>query len=123
MMDIRNTDDLIDSRDVMARISELHDQMPEDDVEARRWDGWDELRALEKLAEQAEDYAPDWHHGETLIRDSYFKEYAQDMAEDCGLILADAKWPNTCIDWEQAARELQMDYTPLDFDGVTYWIR
>ena len=29
----------------------------------------------------------------------------------------------TCIDWAQAARELRMDYTSVDFDGVTYWIR
>ena len=27
------------------------------------------------------------------------------------------------IDWAQAAHELQMDYTSVDFDGVTYWIR
>ena len=26
-------------------------------------------------------------------------------------------------DWERATRELQMDYTEVDFDGVTYWIR
>lgn len=27
------------------------------------------------------------------------------------------------VDWERAARELQMDYTPVEFDGVTYWVR
>ena len=32
-------------------------------------------------------------------------------------------WPNTCIDWDQAAGELKMDYSAVDFDGVTYWIR
>jgi hypothetical protein len=35
----------------------------------------------------------------------------------------DLKWPFTCIDWEQAASELQMDYSAVDFDGVIYWIR
>jgi hypothetical protein len=29
----------------------------------------------------------------------------------------------SCIDWDQAARELQVDYFDVDFDGVTYWIR
>jgi hypothetical protein len=58
-----------------------------------------------------------------MIRDSYFKEYAQEFAEDIGAINKNASWPNTCIDWDQAARELQMDYTSVNFDGVTYWIR
>lgn len=83
----------------------------------------EELAALEKLAEDASNYAADWGYGETLIRDSYFEEYAQQLAEDIGAINADATWPNNCIDWECAARELQSDYTAVDFDGVTYWIR
>ncbi len=83
----------------------------------------EELATLEKLAEEASGYAADWEYGETLIRDSYFKEYAQQLAEDIEAVNRDAAWPNNCIDWEQAARELQMDYTAVDFDGVTYWIR
>lgn len=82
-----------------------------------------EYLALKALADEASGYAADWTHGETLIRDSYFKEYAQELAEDCGMVNANATWPNSCIDWNQAARELQMDYTTVDFDGVTYWIR
>ena len=47
-----------------------------------------------------------------LIRDSYSEDYAQELAEDNGAISSsDASWPNTCVDWKQAARELQMDYT------------
>lgn len=56
-----------------------------------------------------------------LIRDSYFKDYAQDMAEDCCMVDRNATWPNNCIDWDYAARELQHDYTPTDIGGVTYW--
>ena len=78
---------------------------------------------LEALQSEAEDYSPDWHHGECLIRESYFEDYAQELAEDIGAIDPNAHWPNDCIDWERAARELQYDYTAVDFDGVTYWIR
>lgn len=39
------------------------------------------------------------------------EEFAEDMAEQVGAIDRDAKWPQTCIDWEQAARELMMDYS------------
>ncbi len=115
---IDNTDDIIDSRDVIARIEEL-----EADPESLDGDDVDELRALKALADQAEGYCEDWHHGATLIRDSYFKDYAMQFADDLGAIPSDATWPCNCIDWDQAARELQMDYTAVDFDGVTYWSR
>jgi hypothetical protein len=154
--EVNNSEDILDSRDIIARLEELreeresldddrhdaqeaHNALSEgdigyedagDDLAAARqalrdWDADNgaELKALEDLAKEAEGYAPDWHHGETLIRDSYFKEYAMELAEDLGAIDNNASWPMTCIDWEQAARELQMDYTAVDFDGVTYWIR
>jgi len=90
----------------------------------QEWDDdyGDELKALQSLAEDGEGYS-DWKHGAQLIRDDYFEKYAQEFAEDIGAIPDDASWPATCIDWEKAAGELQMDYTSLDFAGVTYWVR
>ena len=152
---ISNFDDVIDSRDVIARIEELEgerdslvmgceayvggmhgrgDECPECNGNGDRnatpeeWaesfpDDAEELATLKALAEEAEGYAPDWTHGETLIRDSYFVEYAQELAEDIGAINHEASWPNTCIDWDQAARELRMDYTAVEFGDITYWIR
>lgn len=123
-----NSDDAIDSRDVIARIAELEDmhEPPEDDG-SEGSDGLDdderaELAALKALAEEGEGLA-DWRYGETLIRDSYFEDYARELAEDIGALEKCDHWPATCIDWERAARELQMDYTSIDFDGVTYWAR
>jgi antirestriction protein len=142
--EISNNDDVIDSRDVIARIEELEAEIAqltemreraltemlsqEEQDELRDLfetveDNADELAALRELAEEASGYAADWLYGETLIRDSYFVTYAQELAEDIGAINPDAAWPATCIDWEQAARELQIDYTSVEFDGVTYWIR
>lgn len=82
----------------------------------------EELAKLKSLQEQCEGYS-DWKHGEMLIRDDYFETYAQNLAEELGYIKRDVHWPYTCIDWEKAANELQMDYTSVDFDGATYWIR
>ena len=117
---IDNSQDVIDSRDVIERIEEL-----EGDVEAELANDDDlaELKALKALAEEAEGYAADWKYGEALIRDSYFKEYAQQLADDIGAVSSDATWPNNCIDWDEATRLLQQDYTEVDFDGVAYWIR
>ena len=125
MTTISKYDDIIDSRDVIERIETLtseRDDSPETWADENPDDAA-ELASLESLADEAAGYAPDWQCGECLIRGTYFIEYAQDLAEDIGAIDANASWPNTCIDWEQAARDLQMDYTSVEFNGVTYWIR
>lgn len=121
--EISNRDDIIDSRDVIARIEEL-----EDEIEAAKESGQDvtdeieELSILKHLANEGEG-SPDWKHGETLIRESYFRDYAEQLADDLGLIPSNASWPSNCIDWEKAARELRYDYFHVDFGGVTYLIR
>jgi len=116
LTDFSNSDDIIDSRDIIARIQDLEDidEPDEDEVE--------ELQVLRDLAEEASS-SPDWQYGESLIRNSYFKEYAQELAEDIGAITHSETWPLNCIDWEQAARELKYDYSPLMYDGIEYWIR
>jgi len=87
-----------------------------------------ELKTLENLLEELkgcggdEQWNGDWYPI-TLIRDSYFEDYAQELAEECGLVNHNANWPNSCIDWEKAARELQWDYSTVDFGDVTYWYR
>lgn len=118
--EISNSDDIIDSRDVIARIEELEDMVHD---ESATEDDVAELGILQALAKEGEQYAPDWDHGETLIRDSYFVEYAEQLADDIGAVSSDATWPNNFIDWEAAADALKQDYTSIDFDGVAYWIR
>ena len=115
--EISNYDDVIDSRDIIERIEELESDDNRDDADN------DELKILKELAEECSGYASDWEYGETLIRDSYFKDYAQELAEDCCEMPSPDQWPHRCIDWDQAAEELQQDYTLVDFDGVEYWIR
>ena len=109
-------DNIIDSRDVIERIAELTnaDELTDDERT--------ELDTLTELSADASDNSPDWEYGAALIRDNYFEEYAKGLAEDIGAIDHNATWPMTCIDWQQAARELQGDYTAVDFGGVTYWV-
>jgi len=121
-MTIDNSQDIIDSRDIIERIAELEADRDDENVGLLECESA-ELEALTALADEASDYAPDWQYGEVLIRDSYFEDYAQELAEECCEMLSDLSWPYTCIDWEKASRELQMDYTAVDFDGVTYWVR
>lgn len=114
---VNNSMDVIDSRDVIERIEELEADEERDEADS------EELAALKALANEAAGYASDWEHGETLIRDSYFAEYAEQLASDIGAIDRNANWPACCIDWERAAEMLQQDYTAVDFGGVTYWFR
>lgn len=123
MNDIDNTQDIIDVRDITDRVDELEDEQPlesDDDLA--------ELDALKKLLEELRgnggdhQWDGDWYPL-LLIRDSHFEDYAQQLADDIGAINSDAGWPNNCIDWERAARELQMDYSTVEYDGVTYWYR
>ncbi len=87
-----------------------------------------ELEALESVVEQASAYTEE-QEDIVLIRDSYFTEYARDLAKNTvslpndDPLLSWDTWPLSCIDWERAARQLQTDYSSVEFDGVTYWVR
>lgn len=154
MRNIDNTEDILDSRDVIARRDELKEErealaqavadagvnlaeaeMEGEDAATIESEGKDAIQALADWdAENAEELADleafiaegtsEWEYGETLIRDTHFRDYTQELAEECGDIdFRKLSWPLTCIDWDQAARELQYDYTSADFAGVAYWFR
>lgn len=140
---ISTDDNVIDSRDVIARIDALTDELqdvydglidaghelaPFADWCAAQVDGdleaaYAELRVWRDVQDQSEGYC-DWTHGEPLIRDSHFEDYARELAEDLyGDKLRDARWPFDHIDWESAADALRADYMGIDVDGVAYWVR
>lgn len=120
-----NVQHTIDVREIIERYEELtklldinaHEVMP------GSFEELEELRAERALLEDVlaelrgnggdEEWCGDWYP-QTLIRDNHFKTYARELAEDCGLVDSSAQWPNTCIDWAQAARELQHDYLATD---------
>lgn len=39
------------------------------------------------------------------------EDFARDMADQIGAVDKNATWPNNCIDWDFAARELMYDYS------------
>lgn len=130
------TADIIDVRDIIERVKELRDERDQQDIPDNEFGGpndtWADERAelaeLESLLADLqgmggdEQFEGEWYPV-TLIRDSYFKDYAQELAEDIGAVDANATWPNTCIDWDQAAKELQYDYSSVDIGEITYWTR
>ena len=95
---------------------------------------WDEDNAeeLKELAELIEElrgagggdhqWEGDWFPSELIAEDD-FEEYAEQLADDIGAVPSDAEWPLTCIDWEQAARELAQAYSSVDYQGKSYYWR
>lgn len=124
---LSNLEDVIDSRDVIERIEELtgeRDLLEGEDAitEFDESDDGVELKALQALAEEAEGYADDWKYGAALIRESYWVEYCQQLLEDIGDLPRDLPG-YIAIDWDQTAENLKVDYTEVEFDGVTYLVR
>lgn len=127
---IDNTEQVIDSRDVIERIEELEglaeiaadpdaseEERAEFDDAARI-----ELEALRNFAGQGEADAEDWQYGETFIHEDYFVEYVKELLSDTGYLPADLPdW--IAIDWDETADNVKVDYSEFDFDGVTYYAR
>ena len=120
---------IIDVRDIIARVEELEAELsPTEESEGDDNEEREELATLRGILDELKGYGGDeqwegdWYPG-TLIRDTYFEDYARELAEDIGAVDRNASWPNTCIDWEEAAEQLQQDYTTTDIEGTDYWYR
>lgn len=136
-MNISNCENMLDGREVVARLEELEGEKADLTTDLEAASAAERTQAASDLASWMEDNEEEldalsafvdynrelWRHGETLIREDYFEDYAQELAEDIGAIGKDMPWPCTCIDWEQAAQELKQDYTESEFDGTTYYWR
>ena len=144
-MSISKYDDVIDSRDVIERIEELGEELADKLNDVTKTENWnsenlsegnyqfmvnslpesdkddiEEYWMLIALAEECEQYSSDWIHGETLIRYSYFEDYMDEMIEDCYELPKDLPyWMTVTYDYEA----LKQDYTSVDFDDITYYIR
>jgi antirestriction protein len=93
MLTLSQTKDLIKDLD-RDGLEELIDRYGEDVIEAA-------LECDVQASDIEEAYQGHYRDDE---------KFAQDMAEQLGSVDKNASWPNDCIDWEKAARELMYDY-------------
>jgi len=121
------TADTIDVRDIIARVEELEAEIDATDLNAISNETIQERSALMQILSELsgnggdEKWRGDWYPV-TLISDSYFTDYARELLEDCGEIPANL--PHYIeVDWEATARNIRMDYAPVDIDDTTYWYR
>jgi len=100
---------------VWATLHEAEDDLA--DWQSEYQEDLDELNNLEN------EVGREWMHGTTLIPESEFTEYAQDLAEDISGMPKDQPWPFSHIDWEAAADALKQDYSEAEYQGTTYLFR
>jgi len=132
------SDNVIYTSDLKARIDELesirsyadeaNDPDSGMDAEEREehWDAWEEVKEEHTmLSEFWDEYSTsDWEYGETLVNENYFTEYAEELAGDLyGSQITNAAWPFNTIDWDEAGEALKMDYTAVELDGTTFYVR
>lgn len=108
--------DIIDTRELHARYDELQEKIEDDVLDLQEQSDWNELLEMEN-------YISDFWHGETLVPEDEFTEYARQLAEDIGSFSDNAEWPLYHIDWEAAADDLRQDYTEFQWQGQTYLAR
>jgi hypothetical protein len=129
-------DDVIDVRDIIERLEELESLLDEylakhDDSCIGDWaevspEEHKELSMLVSLMEEMAGYGGDeqWRgdwYPLTLIRESHFTDYTEELVRDCYQLTGLPDFVH--IDWEATARDVQVDYTPIDVDGATYFYR
>lgn len=137
-----NTDNVIDSRDIIERIEELEgtlnnlweidkEENPhtsfEDYIESvgilstdPNHEIAEEYLHLKEFAEECEQYSSDWEYGQALIHRSYFEEYMDEMVEDCYELPKNIPyWMTIELDYDA----LEQDYVSVYLDGEEYLIR
>ena len=111
-----NVDDLTDRIDWLEGYELPEDELPEDEQS--------ELKALIKLVDELQGmggdhkWRGDWYPS-NLIRDSYFENAMDEMVADCYQLPELPSFMTVTLDYVA----LQMDYSSVEVDGVTYWTR
>jgi hypothetical protein len=128
--EISNNDSIIDVRDIIARIEELEDEeycACDADAPGVLACIRVELAQMRSLMNDIKGYGGssqwrgDWYPG-SLTRDSYFVEAMKELCEDIGDM--PRGFPSyLVIDWNATADNLRVNYSSVEFDGVTYWYR
>jgi hypothetical protein len=127
----KRTDEVIYSEDVIHWLSEMEtvygprpgegiDTVHVEDMSVEEQDLYGFLCELRQEA----GHVSDWAYNVSIVRDSFFAEYAENEVEECGLLpsaLPEIVARN--INWQGVAEDMQEDYLQFEAGGVTWWVR
>lgn len=85
----------------------------------------DELKEIEDIDNlESEVSSSEWDYGITFIPEDEFEEYCKELVKDCGFISRDTPMLiQNNIDWAGVAEDMKMDYSEVEFRGVSYLYR
>ena len=94
----------------------------QDEIEKGKEQLQDLRDELQPLLDLKYENIPKWYDGATLIPESGWEEYVEDLLKDIGYI--DRDFPYwIVIDWAATADNVAADYSTVDYDGDTYYYR
>ena len=112
----------ITTQDMNTALEDLEDELEwflEEDGENTEED-FDYIDKIKELREAKEEMGITWDNGVYLVEENDFKEFAEEFAE--GLYgFNSSDWPFCCINWDEAAGELESDYSVIEIDDATYY--
>ena len=118
MAQVKNTDDVFDSRDLLEHIQNLEAISKRDETED------EELKELKSVVQQFyvmySIHGGDLERGITFIRDSYFLKYQTDFFLEINQV---DEALQHYIDFEAFADAEMYCHSEVLFDGVTYYFR
>lgn len=138
MTKFSDTDDIIDVRDIIARVEELEEAQSDfehDDDGNRTAADWadanpDEASELASLASLLsnmagyggdEEWRGDWYPV-TLIHERHFVDYCEELVKDIDGLPREMP-AYLVIDWKKTADNLRVDYSEVEFGDQTFLYR
>jgi len=111
---------MIDTRDLQEELESLQKEENLEDWQT------EELEKIKKLKNEMG--ASDFEDGMTLIEESEFEDYCQDLAYDCGYLSGSHSCSNPnpldyFIDWKDWADHCKMDFSDIEYEDKTYYYR
>ena len=125
-LDLNN--DIIDVRDIIARVEALEKELPDNDNEFRVWEHAVEFDTLVEILEDLkgeggdEQWRGDWYPV-ILISEEYFTKYATELVCECHDL---GKLPSFIhIDWEESRKAgtmIILCMKPLEYRAQSNWV-
>lgn len=98
--------------------------LEEEEIQSWKEDWFKELEEIEQIDEVENEVGREFGYGCSLIDESDFEEYCEELVKDIGDLPNDLpSYIENNIDWSGVADDLKQDYSELDYQGTTYLFR